>query len=275
VTTIPDVQTIHERSAWEEPGYRMQLDFTRVPPIYPRATVRQPVAHYTGAMNVPDGDPGDEHNVAGFLRRAQRDYYENRTGGGYTRISDGRFFPGYPLGYNFGVDWLGGVWVLRGFDFLSAATNGHNGYTVAVLFFVDGANPANDLMWQSARAIGRGARTRSTRLDFARGFTDHGSLRINTGTGTVTACAGAGIRAQLSTQGVLDQEDEPMTVSYFKLAPDALTVWATSDNLAAYRLEESQVNARGVDPFKVPVLPATEADKYVYHSSGLPRASVR
>jgi hypothetical protein len=69
--------------------------------------------------------------------------------------------------------------------------------------------------------------------------------------------------------------EEPVAVSYFKLAADSLTIWATSDNLIAVRLEGSQVNARGVDPFKVPVLPATEADKYVYHSSGLPRASVR
>jgi hypothetical protein len=271
VTTIPDVATIHERSVWEQVGYRMALDFTRVPPLYPTFNITQPVAHYTGAMNVPDGDPGDEHNVAGFLARAQRDYLENRTGGGYTRISDGRFFPGYPLGYHFGVDWLGGVWVLRGFDFLSAATNNHNAYTVAVLFFVDGPDPANDLMWESARAIGREARRRAQRPNFAARFTDHGSLRIDTGVGTPTSCAGAGVRSQLTTEGVLDQ----MAVSYFKLAADSLTVWATSDNLIAVRLEGSQVNARGVDPFKVPVLPATEADKYVYHSSGLPRASVR
>jgi hypothetical protein len=72
-----------------------------------------------------------------------------------------------------------------------------------------------------------------------------------------------------------DPPEEPdVAVSYFKLAADGLSIWATSDGLNASRLEASQANARGVDVFKVPVLPATEAEKFVYHF-GAPRASVR
>jgi hypothetical protein len=206
VTVIPGATTVHEREAWEEAGYRMAVDFTRTPSLYVPGNVTRGVAHYTGALNVPDGDAGeDPSDVAAFLRRAQRDYLINRTGGGYTRRSDGRFFPGYPLGYNFGVDWLGGAWVLRGFDFLPAATNGHNGYTIAVLLFVDGANPATAPMWETARAIVREARRRSNRPDFNPVGTDHGSLRIDTGVGTPTACAGAGIRAQLSAEFDIDR----------------------------------------------------------------------
>jgi hypothetical protein len=97
--------------------------------------------------------------------------------------------------------------------------------------------------------------------------------------GAATACPGVSVIARAADLTASHTPDlppeEPVAVSYFKLAADSLTVWATSDNLIAVRLEGSQVNARGVDPFKVPVLPATEADKYVYHSSGLPRASVR
>jgi hypothetical protein len=69
-------------------------------------------------------------------------------------------------------------------------------------------------------------------------------------------------------------EEPDVAVSYFKLSAADPTIWATSDGLTAVRLEGIQANARGVDVFKVPVLPATEADKFVYQA-GLPRASVR
>lgn len=272
---IPGVETLHARSVWEPVGYRMADDFTRIPTLYVPRNVTRGVAHYTGAMNVPSGDPGeDPHSIAGFLARATIDYLTNRTGGGYKRKSDGVFFPGYPLGYSFGVDWLGGVWTIRGFDFLPAATNQHNDYTVAVLMFVDSADKAPPLMWQSTRAIVREARRRSGRVDFNPLGTDHGTVRIETGTGTATACAGAGIRSQLITEFNIDK-DEPMAVSYFKLAGvNPLTVWATSDGLIAVRLEEGEVNARGVDPFNLPVLPETEAVKFRY-VFGAPRASVK
>jgi hypothetical protein len=203
VTIIPGAPVVHERDAWEENGYRMALDFTRLPSLYIPANVTRGVSHYVGALNVPDGDVGDL-GVAAFLRAAQRDYLINRTGGGYTRRSDGRFFPGYPLGYSFAVDWLEAAWTLRGFDFLPAATNQHNSYTIAVLMLVDGAQGATPGMWATARAIVREARRRSGRADFNPAGTDHGSLRIATGVGTITPCAGAGIRSQLAAEFNID-----------------------------------------------------------------------
>jgi len=71
----------------------------------------------------------------------------------------------------------------------------------------------------------------------------------------------------------LTPPEEPVT-KYFKLAADQLTIWATADDLNAVRLEEFTVKARGVDPFSVPVLPATEAAKLVY-DGGLTYQSVR
>lgn len=262
-TTIPGVATIHERVVWEPVGYRMALDFTRTPPPYPTTNITRPVGHYTGAMNVPDGDPGDEHNCAAFLARAQREYLEKRTGGGYIRKSDGRYFPGYPLGYHFGFDWLGGVWVIRGFDFLSAATNGHNGYTIACLFFVDGADKANGLMWASARAVAREARRRSGRADFAAEFTDHGSLRIDTGVGTATACSGAGIRSQLATEGRLDYEppeEPPMRVFNVEATPMPVPppLFASADGLTAVWLSEAQHKALGSPSWEGRPIPRAE-----------------
>lgn len=207
---IPGVPDVHERSEWEEDGFRMALDFTRLPSLYVARNVLRGVAHYVGALNVPDGDPGDA-SVAAFLRAAQRDYLINRTGGGYTRRSDGRFFPGYPLGYSFGVDHLAEAWTIRGFDFLPAATNGHNGYTIAILFFVDGAEKATPAMWETARAIVREARRRSGRSDFNPHGTDHGTLRTETGVGTITPCAGAGIRGQLAAEFNIDRTVQTWT----------------------------------------------------------------
>ncbi len=69
-------------------------------------------------------------------------------------------------------------------------------------------------------------------------------------------------------------EEPAMAVKYFKIEGNPLAIWASSDDLAAYRLEESQTKARGVDVFNVPVLAAAEADKLVF-LPGLPAAAVR
>lgn len=207
---IPGVPRVHPRTEWEQDGYRMATDFTRTPTPMTMGKVTTMVAHYTGAKNVPSGDPGENlTQFRDYLRSIERDYMQNRTGGGYTRKSDGRYFPGYHTGYSFAVDWTGGVWEIRGFSFLPAATNEHNDYTVAVLFFVDGPDQANDVMWASARAIGREARRLSGRTEFDPQFTDHGTLTITSGHGTATACAGPGIRGQLATEGNIDEGTTP------------------------------------------------------------------
>lgn len=207
---IPGVAVYHPRTEWEQVGFRMAVDFTRLPTAMTIGNVDQMVAHYTGAKDVPDGDPGEDlTTMRDYLRAIERDYLTNRTGGGYVRKSDNVYFPGYHTGYSFAVDWQGGAWEIRGFDFLPAATNQHNGHTVAVLFFVDGADKANTAMWNTARAIGRETRRRANRADFKSRFTDHGTLTITSGTGTATACAGPGIRSQLATEGFIDIAPTP------------------------------------------------------------------
>jgi hypothetical protein len=228
----PGITAYHPRTEWEQVGFRMGLDFTRLPTLINMRTVRQMVAHYTGAKETPTGDPGEDMtDVRDYLRAIERDYMINRTGGGYIRKSDGRYFPGYHTGYSFCVDWTGGVWEIRGFDFLPAATNMHNGYTIAVLFFTDGADPATPEQWTAARAIGRLARDASQRTDFNPKFTDHGLLTLATGTGTVTACAGAGVRGQLTTQGNIDQDAPPPPPPPFTPGPPAPAPTDKDDNM--------------------------------------------
>ena len=93
--------------------------------------------------------------------------------------------------------------------------------------------------------------------------------------GAATACPGNEvIAAGVALDLPYTEEPPPMAVSYFKLAPGNPAVYATTDGLTAVRLEQSQVNARGVDQFNLPVLPVGEADKLVF-VPGFPAAAVR
>lgn len=210
--SIPGVETFHPRAVWEEVGFRMALDFNKTPAPYKPANVDLAVAHYSGSERTPDGDPGEDPSlIIPWLRSIQRDYYINRTGGNYTRKSDGRLFPGYPIGYSFAVDWLGGVWELRGFEFLPAATLAHNTHTIPVIFITDGATPASELALASARAIWREARRLSGRTtSFIQRPLGHGEVRLVYGTGTATPCPNSGILDQLHHGlGDLDYDDTP------------------------------------------------------------------
>lgn len=183
--------TFHPRSEWEEDGYRMGLDFHREPPAFVPRNVTRGAIHYSAALNLPDGDIGEfDYQIGPWLRAVQRDYLEHREDGGYRRTKDGLWFPGYPIGYSFAFDWLGGIWELRGFDYLPAATNQHNTYTVACLMLTDRYDEATPLAWRSVRAVLRDARRRSGRADFANRPWGHGEFKLNTGTGTPTACPG-------------------------------------------------------------------------------------
>jgi hypothetical protein len=202
---IPGVATFHPRSAWEPQGYRMAVDFDRTPSKANWSNADLGAIHYTSAINLPDGDPSEILNgvdgIRQLLARTQIDYYQNRTDGGYTRTSDGRFFPGYPTGYSFAVDWLGGVWELRGWDYLPAATSGHNGHTIAILMLTDRNDPAPPLMLRSARMILRETNRRGGKL-VNRPWA-HGWFVERTGIGTATACCGAPMKAQID-QGLFD-----------------------------------------------------------------------
>jgi len=203
---IPGVTTYHPRSAWQENGFRMESDFTSVPGSYQASVIRLGVCHYSSAMDLPDGDIEEfDYQIVPWLRASQRDYYNRHEGSGYTRKSDGRFFPGYPLGYSFAVDWLGGVWELRGFTYRPAATSGHNHYTLPILMITDRYDPATDLQWRSARAVWRQTKYLSNRTDFANRPLGHGELNA-------TQCPGTALLDQLHLGlGDLDyneQEDD-------------------------------------------------------------------
>lgn len=206
--TIPGVSTVHPVEEWVEPCFPMLGPTQNVGAIY------QPVAHYSSAINLPDGDIGEfDYQIIPFLRATNRDYWLNRDGSGIRAC--GRDLPGYAIGYLFGVDWLGGAWELRGFNYQSAANAGHNGYTFPILFFTDRVDPASELAWQTARAIWRHARALSRRDDFRNRPLGHGELRERTGVGTVTPCPGTPILNQLHAGlGDLDFEEQHMITPF-------------------------------------------------------------
>ena len=73
------------------------------------------------------------------------------------------------------------------------------------------------------------------------------------------------------------QPEEPAvpTVVYFKLYPESLTIWGTADGFTAFRLEQWQCDARGINTATVEVLPAAQHAKYQFHTNGLPSLSVK
>lgn len=138
-TSIPGVETFHRREAWQDP---------KMPVVGPSPTMDQwdtfPL-HYTAADNLIDGDPGEHaEDLPAYLRAIQRDYTLNR---------------GYSIGYGFAVDWLGGVWELRGYDIRNAANRGWNHRTGPVLCLVDGDDPLTPEALWSVRALHRGRRS--------------------------------------------------------------------------------------------------------------------
>jgi hypothetical protein len=206
-TVIPGVDTVHERSAWEPAGFRMALDFTSKPPVAPIWNWDRAALHYTADDDLPDGDFGEFINqIPAYLAAITISYYVSRTDGGYTRKSDGRYFPGFPIGYGFAVDWLGGVWILRGFDFVHAATGSHNHHVPAILLLTDLADPGSDEMWASVRAIQRECNRRGAKL--ADRPWGHGEFRRFTGKGTPTSCPGGPIIVQRD-QGLGDISYDP------------------------------------------------------------------
>ena len=212
---IPGVETYHRRSVWEpngvDPWYgnwllraygdlRRDSAFHRRPPELEITKVTRLAVHYTAAVNLPDGDPGEIltgiDGIRALLARSTFDYLSNRSGGGYERTSDGHWFKGYPLGYSFAIDWLGGVWEIQGWDYRPAATSGWNNSTLAILMLTDRADPATDLAWQSFRALAAEAKRRGARIT-PESVWSHGWFYERTGTGTPTGCCGDALEAQI------------------------------------------------------------------------------
>lgn len=183
---IPGVATFHPRESWQDPRYPVSG------PAADLSTVDHGVVHYTGADNVIDGDPGESAgDLPGFHRSMQRHYINVR---------------GYSLGYNFSVDWLGGVWEIRGWRFRSAANAGWNHRSVAVLVLVDGNDMASPYAVRSVQAVIAEATRRAGRRLEIKG---HGQLRAETGVGSATSCPGLGLQAQINA-GVFSPRPTPI-----------------------------------------------------------------
>jgi hypothetical protein len=177
VSLVPGAQTVHARESWEDQKY----------PVFGPPVVQTGwdtvVIHYTAADDLIDGDPGEHaEDLPAYMRSMQRSYVLNR---------------GYSLGYLWAVDWLGGIWQIRGWEYKSAANKDHNEHTVPILVLVDGADQATPQAAASIRLIGAEAERRARRK---LGVVGHGQL-----SGAATACPGVGLRTQI-TAGVFTPE---------------------------------------------------------------------
>ena len=167
---IPGVETVHPRSAWVDPNYPIDGPFDL------QSDNDTCVIHYTAADDLIDGDPGEHaEDLPQFFRNMQKSYEDRR---------------GYSVGYSWAVDWLGGVWQLRGWEFQSAANLGHNSHTVPILVLVDGQDGTTPEAAKSVRNIVREAARRAGRKTMI--VTGHGRL-----SGAATQCPGLGLLSQL------------------------------------------------------------------------------
>jgi hypothetical protein len=185
IASVPGVATVHPRSSWVDPRY----------PVTGPATnwgrIDTAVIHYTAADNLIDGDPGEHaSNLPAYLRSINKAYWTapNR---------------GYAIGYWWAVDWLGGVWQLRGWDIKSAANATHNEHTAPILVLVDGNDGATLEAAQSIRCLI--AETGRIAGRPVVDITGHGWL-----TGAKTECPGAGLRAQIAAGDFVPRPPEPL-----------------------------------------------------------------
>lgn len=201
--SIPGVETFHARSVWEQKDQAPIKGLGYTPPTYSPFLVTHGRAHYTAAKNLPDGDAGE--NIPAVLRFMQQ------MQSAYRRMR------GYSLGYNFAVDWLGGVWEIRGWDYRCAANNGDLGFykninlnrnTFAVLFLVDGADRLTALQAASGRAILAEGKRRSLA---AGGTWKHDGLLPHSESDS-TACPGDGIRRDIA-EGLLSLFHKPVAAA--------------------------------------------------------------
>lgn len=142
--------------------------------------------HYTAALNLIDGDPGENaSSLPAYIRAIHRDYTVNK---------------GYSIGYNFAIDWLGGIWELRGHSIKCAANKGHNNHVVAILMLVDGADPTTPEGAASVRWLIGEMETRAKRQLFIKG---HQELPAATG------CPGKGLLNQIHLGKFSPRYQEP------------------------------------------------------------------
>lgn len=191
-----DFNWSHRRDEWEEPGYRV-ADHTNSP-AFPWGSADRIVIHYTGAEDVPDGDPDEmpwETHVSAYLRAIQRHYVDHPD-------------RGYSVGYNMLVTQDGDDWQLRGIDWMCAANSGWNGRTFAILVFVDGADKCTAEAIRKIRDVVAWFRARSPYGEAVQvvGHRDIGS----------TPCPGIGVYSQIVNQVFEPVKDVLVSELHFK-----------------------------------------------------------
>ena len=182
VTSIPGVDRVHPRSVVATGRYPI------TGPSVAAGAIDTAVIHYTAADDLIDGDPGEHaEDLPAYLQAINRHYWTTRR-------------PPHSIGYRWAVDWLGGVWQLRGWDLRSAANRGHNGHTEPILVLVDGDDPATPEAVVSVRAIIAASGLRAGRHLEIVGHGDIGS----------SSCPGRGLAGQVAA-GVFDPRLHPIT----------------------------------------------------------------
>src|SRR5262245_17799680 len=157
-----------ERSAWEEPGWRIG-EHTNSPPVNVPGLL-DTVNHYPGSTQISPDDPVE------YFRQMQRSYVTTR---------------GYSVGYSWGY-WPDGLEVeLRGFDYRNAANDApgrpgdENPVSVSLLLVVPGQGDAGQPATPAQIAAVRARLTTvHTRVGRALPNIVHGDLEP-------TQCAGA------------------------------------------------------------------------------------
>lgn len=178
MSLVPGAQTVHTRESWQDPRYPV------FGPLDDPTNNVTAVVHYTAADDLIDGDPGEHaEDLPAYLRAMNKSYWVNR---------------GYALGYLWAVDWLGGIWQIRGWEYQSAANKGENATTWPILVLVDGDDPATPEAAESIRLLIAEAGRRSGSPLFIKGHKDIGA----------TACPGAGLYAQVQA-GVFTPRPKP------------------------------------------------------------------
>jgi hypothetical protein len=118
-----DYPWTHLRADWENPA-----EPVKGPAPFPWETVDHIAIHYTAALNLIDGDPGENWaGIPAYLRAIQHDYLTNP-------------LRGYSIGYGVAVDQRGDTWQLRGVDWRNAANLNWNHRTFTILCLVDAAD---------------------------------------------------------------------------------------------------------------------------------------
>jgi len=183
------IPTYHPRSEWEDrrypidATYRFKLDDKGKPipgtgfmlsagtaPKLRWSDIVGCAVHYTADDDLIDGDPGEwAYQLPGYMRSMQLSYALHRA---------------YSLGYNWAVDWLGGIWEIRGFDLKTAAHAPWNEEYVAVLVLVDGSDTTTPLADHSIRWIMDQCALRSQKFNY-NNIVGHKDL-------AATACPGDG-----------------------------------------------------------------------------------